>query len=222
MTKPSAERFQAILEILKESTKGMQRPMSRLIVEKYGQDPFLVLVSCLLSLRSRDSMTYEVSQRLFEQAKTPRELLALASRDLEAIIKKIGFYRKKAATLQMVSRMLIERFDGKVPATEEELLSLPGVGPKTANLVLSVGFNKPAICVDVHVHRVCNRLGLLTTKTPEQTEAALKVLVPRQQWSQINDLFVMWGQNICTPLSPRCSICPLSPLCPKRGVTRSR
>lgn len=222
MTKSSAERLQAILEILKESTKGMQRPMSRLIVEKYGRDPFLVLVSCLLSLRSRDSMTYEVSQRLFEQAKTPQELLALASRDLEAIIKKIGFYRKKAATLQMVSRMLIERFDGKVPATEEELLSLPGVGPKTANLVLSVGFNKPAICVDVHVHRVCNRLGLLTTKTPEQTEAALKVLVPRQQWSQINDLFVMWGQNICTPLSPRCSICPLSPLCPKRGVTRSR
>ena len=222
MTKPSAERLQAILEILKESTKGMQRPMSRLIVEKYGRDPFLVLVSCLLSLRSRDSMTYEVSQRLFEQAKTPQELLALASRDLEVIIKKIGFYRKKAATLQMVSRMLIERFDGKVPATEEELLSLPGVGPKTANLVLSVGFNKPAICVDVHVHRVCNRLGLVTTKTPEQTEAALKVLVPRQQWSQINDLFVMWGQNICTPLSPRCSICPLSPLCPKRGVTRSR
>lgn len=167
-------------------------------------------------------MTYVVSKKLFEQAKTPREIAAMPRGELESIIKKIGFYRKKAATLQAVSTELIARFGGTVPRTADELLSLPGVGLKTANLVLSVGFDEPAVCVDVHVHRIANRLGIVTTKTPEQTEAALKLLVPREQWSLLNDLFVMWGQNICTPQSPRCSVCPLAPLCPKIGVKKSR
>lgn len=200
----------------------MVQPMSRQIAAEYGKDPFLVLVSCLLSLRSRDAMTYVVSKKLFDRAKTPAEIANMPTHELESIIKTIGFYRKKAATLQAVSRELIVRFGGTVPGTADELLSLPGVGLKTANLVLSVGFDQPAICVDVHVHRIANRLGIVSTKSPEQTELALKQLVPREQWSILNDLFVMWGQNICTPQSPRCSICPLAPLCPKRGVKTSR
>jgi len=167
-------------------------------------------------------MTYVVSKKLFERAKTPQEIAKMPPQELEAIIKSIGFYRRKAATLQAVSRELIVRFNGVVPRTADELLSLPGVGLKTANLVLSVGFDEPAICVDVHVHRIANRLGLVETKTPEQTESALKSLVPRDQWSVLNDLFVMWGQNVCTPQSPRCSVCPLAPLCLKRGVKKSR
>lgn len=167
-------------------------------------------------------MTYVVSKKLFDRAKTPAEIANMPTHELESIIKTIGFYRKKAATLQAVSRELIVRFGGTVPGTADELLSLPGVGLKTANLVLSVGFDQPAICVDVHVHRIANRLGIVSTKSPEQTELALKQLVPREQWSILNDLFVMWGQNICTPQSPRCSICPLAPLCPKRGVKTSR
>lgn len=222
MAASSKERLRKIVAILTESTRGMVQPMSRQIVVEYGKDPFLVLISCLLSLRSRDSMTYVVSKKLFEQAKTPREIAAMPRGELESIIKKIGFYRKKAATLQAVSTELIARFGGTVPRTADELLSLPGVGLKTANLVLSVGFDEPAVCVDVHVHRIANRLGIVTTKTPEQTEAALKLLVPREQWSLLNDLFVMWGQNICTPQSPRCSVCPLAPLCPKIGVKKSR
>lgn len=200
----------------------MVQPMSRQIVAEYGKNPFLVLISCLLSLRSRDSMTYVVSKKLFERARTPQEIVEIPTYELEELIRTIGFYRKKAATLKAVSTALIDRFESVVPRTTSELLSLPGVGLKTANLVLSVGFDEPAICVDVHVHRIANRLGLVATNTPEQTEAALKALVPREEWSILNDLFVMWGQNICTPVSPRCSRCPLAPLCPKIGVKTAR
>jgi endonuclease-3 len=167
-------------------------------------------------------MTYVVSKKLFERARTPQEIVEIPTYELEELIRTIGFYRKKAATLKAVSTALIDRFESVVPRTTSELLSLPGVGLKTANLVLSVGFDEPAICVDVHVHRIANRLGLVATNTPEQTEAALKALVPREEWSILNDLFVMWGQNICTPVSPRCSRCPLAPLCPKIGVKTAR
>ncbi len=138
------------------------------------------------------------------------------------LIYPTGFYRQKTKQLLAICALLLKNYGGAVPNTYEELISLPGVGPKTTNLVLSEGFNIPAICVDTHVHRISNRLGLVKTKTPEQTEAALKLLLPKKYWSEYNKLMVMWGQNICTPVSPKCSVCPLLPLCPQIGVTRHR
>lgn len=200
----------------------MVEPASVSIVKQFGRDPFLVLVSCLLSLRTKDTTSLPASCRLFSYAKTPQELLGLPLEQIQQLIYPVGFYRRKAAQLHQISHDLIERFAGKVPDNLDDLLSLPGVGLKTANLVLAEGFNIPAICVDVHVHRISNRLGLIQTKTPEETEAALKKLLPKQYWSEWNRLLVMWGQNVCVPISPRCSQCPLSGLCPQVGVTRSR
>lgn len=211
-----------IMQILRDATRGMTEPMSFTIVQLYGRDPFLILVSCLLSLRSKDSMTLPICLELFKTYRTPRDFIAASVQDLERIIFKIGFYHKKAAILKQVSGVLIDRFQGQVPSTQEELLSLPGVGIKTANLVLGVGFGIPAICVDIHVHRIANRLGWVVTKTPEETERQLTVLVPQKYWLELNRRLVMWGQNICVPISPFCSRCPVSSVCPKKGVTRHR
>lgn len=211
-----------ILDLLEEHTKSMTLPMSNLICQEYGKDPYLILISCLLSLRTRDIVTYLVSKELFKYARTPIEMLALSREKLVSIIHRIGFHHKKAQVLQEVSKQLLEEFNGKVPNTQEDLLTLKGVGRKTANLVLSVAFDIPAICVDVHVHRVANRLGIIQTKTVEETEFALQKLVPKDRWISINRLFVQWGQNICVPVSPKCSQCVLSPLCPKIGVTKHR
>lgn len=211
-----------IIKVLQKATKGMIEPASCQIVSEFGQDPFLVLISCLLSLRTRDTVSLPASQRLFAQAKTPQQLLNLPLEALEKIIYPVGFYRRKAATLHEVSADLISRFNGIVPSAQEELLSLKGVGRKTANLVLGVGFGIPAICVDVHVHRISNRLGLIQTKTVEETENALMELLPPEYWIEYNRLMVIWGQNICLPLSPLCSRCAISDLCPKVGVTKSR
>lgn len=217
-----SDRALAIIRVLREATKGMTPPMSVLIKERYGTDPFLILISCLLSLRARDAQTYEVVQRLFERAKTPHELVAVPTTELEEIIRPIGFFKKKAALIKDVASELINQFGGQVPASREVLLSIHGVGPKTAGLVLGEGFGIPALCVDVHVHRISNRLGIVRTKTPEQTEQALADLLPQEYWIEVNKLLVMWGQNICTPVSPRCSRCVLFPLCERRGVTTSR
>ncbi len=211
-----------ILGILQESTTNMVPPMSTLIAQDYGRDPFLILISCLLSLRARDPMTYKVSVELFKYATTPQQILAMSLSELESILRPLGFYKKKARVLLEVSAFLIKHFNSTVPSTEHELLSIPGVGIKTAHLVLGEAFGIPALCVDTHVHRISNRLGWVRTKTPEQTHEALRQLIPKEYWIRLNHLLVMWGQNICTPLSPRCSICPLNSLCPKIGVTTSR
>ncbi|HSW74198.1 MAG TPA: endonuclease III [Candidatus Limnocylindria bacterium] len=216
------ERAVKIIGILRQATHGMVEPASNQIVARYGRDPFLVLISCLLSLRTKDTVSLPASLNLFERARTPQELLKLPLQTIEKIIYKTGFYRAKARTLHKVSAQLIHDFGGTVPQTEAELLSLPGVGRKTANLVLGVAFQIPAICVDTHVHRISNRLGLVTTTTPEQTEIALKKLLPPDYWTEYNRLLVMWGQNICAPLSPWCSRCAIADLCPKVGVTRQR
>jgi endonuclease III len=200
----------------------MGKPASASIVEEYGRDPFLILISCLLSLRTRDTVSLPASQRLFEYAKTPHELIKLSPSTIQKIIYPVGFYRVKAANLIKVSHQLINDFSGKVPATEEALLTLAGVGRKTANLVLAEGFQIPALCVDTHVHRISNRLGLVSTQTPAETEEALKQLLPKRYWAEVNNLLVMWGQNVCVPISPLCSGCALLPLCPQRGVTRHR
>ncbi|CAN5133539.1 endonuclease III [soil metagenome] len=216
------ERAIRIIQILRKATKGMELPASVNIVNQYGQDPYLVLISCLLSLRTKDTVSFPASQRLFEHAKTPAQMLKVPIKTIEKLIYPTGFYHRKAALLHAVSQDLIDRFKGKVPKTEQELRSINGVGPKTANLVLGVAFDIPAICVDTHVHRVSNRLGLVKTKTVEETEVELKKILPPEYWIEYNHLMVLWGQNICVPISPKCSQCAIVKLCPRVGVTRSR
>lgn len=216
------DRVRAIIKILQSATKGLVEPAATTIIKEYGRDPFLVLISCILSLRTKDAVSLAASQRLFEYAKTPQQLLQLPSQTIEKLIYPTCFYRQKTKQMIALCTLLLKEHNGKVPHTEQELLALPGVGPKTTALVLSMGFEIPAICVDTHVHRVSNRLGLVQSKTVEETEQQLKKLLPEKYWSEFNSLIVMWGQNVCVPLSPKCSICPLLPLCPQVGVVRHR
>jgi len=211
-----------IIAILQTATKGFIEPASASIIKKYGKNPYLVLVSCILSLRTKDAVSLAASIRLFEHAQTPQQLLSLSSEIIQKLIYPTGFYRQKAKQLLELSSILVKKFQSKVPDTENDLLSLPGVGRKTTNLVLSVAFDMPALCVDTHVHRISNRLGFVSTSTPAETETALKELLPKKYWSEYNSLMVMWGQNICLPISPLCSQCPLLPLCPQKGVTCHR
>ncbi len=216
------ERAIRIIEILRKAIQGMEDPASLSIIKQYGRDPYLVLISCLLSLRTKDSVSFPASQRLFEHAKTPQEMLKLSTSQIEKLIHPTGFYRRKAHLLHAVSKDLLERFKGKVPSNLEDLLSIKGVGRKTANLVLGVAFEIPAICVDTHVHRISNRLGLVKTKTTNETEQELKKILPEKYWIEYNHLLVVWGQNICVPISPFCSKCAIADLCPRIGVTVHR
>jgi len=211
-----------IIERLREATRGMPPTASDAIVAEYGRDPYLILISCLLSLRAKDSMSFPVSCQLFKHVRTPQQMVALSQVQIEKIIYSVGFYRQKAKQLREVSQTLIDNFGGEVPNTLEELLSLPGVGRKTANLVITLGYGKPGICVDTHVHRISNRLGYVETKTPEQTEMALRKKLPPQWWIPINDILVAFGQALCKPISPWCSTCAVETLCEKRGVDRHR
>ena len=216
------DRTREIITILRKETKNFVPPAINQIVSEFGHDPFLILISCLLSLRTRDVTSVVVSRNLFVRAKTPEKILAIPVHELEKIFHSIGFFRSKARIVRSVCQELIERFDGQVPQTEQELLSIKGVGQKTANLVLGFAFNIPAICVDTHVHHLANRLGWVDTKNADQTEEALKKIIPKQYWIELNYLLVTWGQNICTPVSPFCSRCAIAHLCPKIGVTKAR
>lgn len=222
MRLPEQQRAIAIIERLRVATKNMVLPAADLITNEYGKDPYLVLVSCILSLRTKDNVSWPASRRLFTCAQSPYTMVNLSQATIEQAIYPSGFYRQKAKTILDISADLISRFGGAVPSTKEELMSFKGVGLKTANLVLAEGFDIPALCVDVHVHRISNRLGLVATRTPEETEVALRELLPKKYWREFNKLLVMWGQNICVPQSPRCSICPVAPLCKRVGVVRSR
>jgi endonuclease-3 len=185
-------------------------------------DPFLVLVSTILSLRTKDQTTAEASERLFRLAETPEQMARLSPDQVERAIYPVGFYRTKAAQILKICRVLIERHGGRVPADMEALLALKGVGRKTANLVLTQGHGLPGICVDTHVHRIVNRWGYVSAATPDKTETALRRVLPDRYWIPINDWLVAFGQNLCAPVSPRCSECPLAAHCARRGVTRSR
>lgn len=218
----TTERGLEILTILRKAMAQFPAPMSLQLKEIFGPDSFVILISCLLSLRARDAQTLPVSLELFKRARTPQELLDIPVYELEKIIFSLGFYRQKAKILREVCQQLLQDFNGIVPSTISELRTIKHVGPKTANLVASIAFGQEAICVDIHVHRISNRLGLVVTKTPEQTEQQLQELFPRQYWTQINELFVTLGQNICVPISPKCSICPVRNLCPRVGVTLHR
>ncbi|HRN77979.1 MAG TPA: endonuclease III [Candidatus Dependentiae bacterium] len=216
------ERAIQIVKKLRIATEGMEAPAATQIVQKFGRDPYLVLVSCVLSLRTKDTISLPSSLELFKHAKTPQAMLKLPLKTVEKLIYPTGFYRTKAKNIHAMSKEILERFNGQVPHTKDELMSLPGVGSKTANLVLADGFGIPAICVDTHVHRISNRLGLIKTKTVEQTEKALQQILPKEYWSEWNKLLVMWGQNVCVPISPFCSRCAIADLCPRVGVKKSR
>ncbi|HEV8584358.1 MAG TPA: endonuclease III [Methylomirabilota bacterium] len=192
------------------------------LIADQGRDPFRVLVACILSLRTQDTTTGPAAARLFAVADTPETLRRLTPRAIEKLIYPVGFYRTKARVILGICRDLLDRFGGRVPDDIDALLTLKGVGRKTANLVVTMGFGKPGICVDTHVHRISNRLGYVRTRDPEATEMALRGRLPRRFWIGYNDLLVAFGQNICTPLSPRCSGCPVNALCRRVGVTGSR
>ena len=185
-------------------------------------DPFRVLIACILSLRTQDTTTEPAAARLFALADTPEVMLRLSPARIARTIYPVGFYRTKARVIRDISRDLLAHHGGRVPDDIDQLLALKGVGRKTANLVVTIGFGKPGICVDTHVHRISNRLGYVRTRTPEETEMALRATLPRRYWIGFNDLLVSFGQNVCTPLSPHCSTCPVRVLCRRVGVTTSR
>ena len=207
-----------VIRTLKRLIRRWEEP----IVGHYRDDPFSTLISCLLSLRTKDETTRGASERLFRLARTPKRMLALQPATIERAIFPVGFYHTKARTVRAVCRTLLERYGGRVPDDLDELLTIKGVGRKTANLVVTLAFKKDGICVDTHVHRISNRWGYVRTKTPEQTEMALRRTLPRRYWQIYNDLLVTFGQNLCHPTSPWCSQCPLERRCAKRGVTHSR
>ena len=178
-------------------------------------DPYLVLIGCILSLRTNDRTTYPATLRMLELAKTPQEMMKVEVKDLAKAIYPVGFYENKARQIIELSRQIVEELGGKVPDEIEDLCKFNGVGRKTANLVLARGFNKPAICVDVHVHRIFNRLGYVKTKNPEETEFALREKLPLKYWIDINTLIVTHGQNVCKPIKPMCSSCPIEKYCAK-------
>ncbi|WP_291490744.1 endonuclease III [Desulfurella sp.] len=209
-----------IVETLREIYPSLQEPIVTEVARE--GNPFFVLISTILSLRTKDKTTKEATQRLLSVAKTPNEMLKLTQEQIAKLIYPVGFYNVKAKNILEVCKILVEKYDSKVPDSLEDLLGLPNVGRKTANLVLSKGFNIPAICVDIHVHRISNRLGIVKTKTPIQTEFELMKVLPKKYWIEYNDLLVPFGQNICTPISPFCSKCKLSFICPKIGVKSSR
>lgn len=193
------------------------------IVTQYKADPFETLISCLLSLRTRDETTAAASERLFKLARGPKQLAALPIPTIEKAIYPVSFYRNKARTVKAVAQTLLDEHRGKVPDELDVLLSLKGVGRKTANLVITLAFRKDGICVDTHVHRISNRWGYIRTKTPEESEFALRKVLPRRHWQIYNDLLVTFGQQMCQPVSPWCSKCPFADgTCARIGVTHSR
>ena len=198
--------IEKLMQVLKER---YQDKTSALMDVSTRKDPFLTLISCLLSLRTKDEVTAKASERLFTLAKTPEEMLNLKKEKIEAAIYPVGFYKRKAEQILDICRVLVEKYDSCVPDEIEELLKLKGVGRKTANIVITMGYNKPGVAVDTHVHRISNRLGLVSTKSPNQTEFALRKTLPKRYWIVFNDLLVMHGKTICTPISPKCSICPI-------------
>ena len=207
-----------IIRILKREIRQWPVPA----LGHYTDSPFTVLISCILSLRTKDQTTTAASERLFEVAATPEALVEIPASDIEQYIYPVSFYRVKARTIREISAQLLERFEGRVPDRLDDLLSLPGVGRKTANIVVTLAFGKPGIAVDIHVHRISNRLGYVSTKTPDETEMALRAKLPRRYWLVLNDLLVTFGQNLCKPVSPHCSICAIRRYCDRAGVERSR
>lgn len=213
--------FDRVLTILQKESPNWNVPIVTQVAQR-SKDPFRILISTLLSLRTKDEVTSQASRRLFNQASSPKAMLQLSPGEIQKLIYPVGFYKRKAENILQVCQELIDQYDSQVPNTLEKLLDLPGVGRKTANLVLTLGFGKQGICVDTHVHRICNRLGYVQTKTPVQTEMALRNKLPPEWWIPINDILVAFGQALCKPISPWCSRCAVEKFCEKTGVERHR
>jgi len=209
------------VRILRRAVPKWQTPIVTVVAQS-SESPFHVLISCILSLRTQDATTAQASHRLFALANTPAEMLKLTARKIEKAIFPVGFYRTKAKNICAICRALLEKYSGKVPDEIDELLKLKGVGRKTANLVVTLGYRKPGICVDTHVHRISNRWGYVRTKNPKETEFALRAKLPTQYWIEYNDLLVTFGQHLCRPISPMCSRCQVKKYCARVGVGISR
>jgi endonuclease III len=207
-----------VYAVLKKEFANHRVPVVDLI-EMQTRDPFKVLVTTILSARTKDETTTAAAQRLFARVKTPQDLTAVPRRTIEKLIFPVGFFRTKARHLKELPAAINTLFSGKIPDTVEDLIQLPGVGRKTANLVVAVAFRKPAVCVDVHVHRICNRLGYVKTKTPFDTEMELRRILPVKLWIMFNSYLVSFGQHMCFPVNPRCDRCPVARYCNRIGVT---
>ena len=213
--------IEKVIGVLKLEIKRWDVPIVGVVAEETN-DPFRILISCILSLRTKDSTTAQASERLFQLATTPEAMISLPVKTIEKAIYPVGFYRTKARNIKATCRDLITKFGSMVPDDLDQLLTLKGVGRKTANLVITLGYGQHGICVDTHVHRISNRLGYVQSKTPEKTEMALREKLPKRYWIIFNDLLVTYGQNLCKPISPLCSQCRIAPYCNKVGVIRSR
>lgn len=214
------DKIDDIVTILKRENKKYIVPIvTRVSMTK---SPFMVLISCLLSLRTKDKVTAEASNRLFKLADNPEKMLGLSIKNIEKTIYPVGFYKTKSKRIKEICKTLLDNYGGVVPGEIDELLKLKGVGRKTANLVVTLGYGKLGICVDTHVHRISNRLGLVKTKTPEQTEFTLRKKLPQKHWLIYNDLLVTYGQNLCVPISPWCSKCKIFKYCKRIGVKKFR
>lgn len=212
----------AMIPILQEASSGWTETALALVAAQTRQDPFRILIGTVLSLRTQDKTTAGACQRLFALADTPEAMRQLSEETISKAIYPVGFYPTKAKNIRAICAILIDRFDAHVPDELDVLLTLPGVGRKTANLVITLGYNKPGICVDTHVHRITNRWGYVATRSPDETEFALRARLPGEYWIGINDLLVIYGQNLCKPISPFCSQCRLTSYCKRLGVDKSR
>jgi endonuclease-3 len=227
----SQNEIDEILTKLSQATMELNDPIVTQI-SRVKRDPFRILIATILSLRTKDEMTRKASQHLFNRADTPEKILEIPHDELEQIIYPVGFYRRKAETIRVICKRLIKEFQGRVPDSLEELLSFKGVGRKTANLVITMGYGKPGICVDTHVARITQRIGIVQIKgekddklvfhNADQVEMILRKILPKKWWIPINDILVTWGQNICTPISPKCSLCVINDVCSKIGVEKHR
>lgn len=214
---PDIFDFEYVSQILEESYNKNSSPSVTLITN-IKKDPFNILISTILSLRTKDKITLQASYRLFKKAKNFYDILNMSEKEIIELIYPVGFYKTKAKRIKKISEIIVTQYQAKVPDNFDELIKLPGVGRKTANLVLILGYNKNTICVDTHVHRISNRLGWVKTKKPEDTENALKKLLPVNLWRKINDYLVSYGQTICKPVKPLCNICKLNNICPSSNL----
>ena len=216
------DHITAALRIVKREIRQWEEPVLGVVARESNRDPFRILISCLLSLRTKDKTTGEASARLYALAHQPATMLTIPLRQIEQAIYPVCFYRTKAKSIHAICHRLLEVYGGGVPDSIDELVTLSGVGRKTANLVVTVAFGKPGICVDIHVHRISNRWGYVKTETPEETEVSLRNKLPQQHWITFNDLLVPYGQHLCQPVSPFCSKCKLTEYCDRVGVKKSR
>ncbi|RYX99566.1 endonuclease III [bacterium] len=212
------DEISEVLSIIRDKVKDYKPPT----VGAMTRDPFKVLISTIISLRTKDAVTEAASKRLFSLADTPEKMMTLSPEEIEKAIYPTGFYKRKSINILELSKIILDQYEGIVPDTVEELLKLKGVGRKTANLTVTLGYNTLGICVDVHVHRITNRWGYVKTSNPDETEFVLREKLPERHWIEINDLLVCYGQNLCTPISPHCSKCPVFGYCDRVGVTSNR